>query len=61
MKVLDPVCGMRFDVEKAAGESVYRDEPYYFCGVGCKRAFDEDPERFVDIAVRASRESEREG
>lgn len=60
MKVLDPVCGMRFDVEEAAGESLYEDQPYYFCGVGCKRAFDEDPERYVVTAEEASQESARE-
>lgn len=48
MQVLDPVCGMRFDVEEAAGESTYERETYYFCGTGCKRAFDEDPARFLD-------------
>lgn len=48
MHVLDPVCGMKFEVEEAAGESTYEGETYYFCGTGCKRAFDEDPERFVD-------------
>jgi len=43
----DPVCGMDVDPKEAAGESEYKGETYYFCGPGCKRAFDENPEKFV--------------
>ncbi|NIM52450.1 MAG: YHS domain-containing protein [Gemmatimonadales bacterium] len=48
MKVLDPVCGMRFEVDEAAGQSEYGGRTYYFCGEGCKDAFDHDPERFLE-------------
>lgn len=46
-EVRDPVCGMMVDPEKAAGKSVYQGQTYYFCGIGCKKAFDADPERYV--------------
>ncbi len=48
MEVLDPVCGMRFDVDEAAAQSEYEDRTYYFCGEGCQQAFEGDPERFLD-------------
>jgi len=47
MKVKDPVCGMEIDPETAAGESEYQGKTYYFCGPGCKKAFDKDPQKYV--------------
>ena len=43
----DPVCGMEVEPQEAAGKSEYRGVTYHFCGPGCKRAFDERPEKFV--------------
>jgi Cu+-exporting ATPase len=43
----DLVCGMDVDPATAAAKSEYKGETYYFCAPGCKRSFDEDPERFV--------------
>jgi YHS domain-containing protein len=43
----DPVCGMEVDEKKAAAKSEYKGKTYYFCAPGCKRAFDENPERYV--------------
>ena len=43
---LDPVCGMTVDPNTAAGKSEYQGKTYYFCSLGCKNAFDKDPERF---------------
>ena len=45
--VTDVVCGMQIDSDQAAGTSEYQGQTYYFCGMGCKRQFDKDPERFV--------------
>lgn len=47
MEVLDPVCGMRFDASEAVGTAEHDGKTYYFCGEGCKRAFEEDPERYA--------------
>jgi len=44
---IDPVCGMEVDEEKAAATSIYNGETYYFCALGCKQAFDENPEDFL--------------
>jgi Cu+-exporting ATPase len=48
--VIDPVCGMEVDPTTAAGSSEYEGVTYYFCSVGCKRQFDQDPQVFVDQA-----------
>ena len=41
--VHDPVCHMDIDPTSAAGTSEYEGATYYFCSMGCKRDFDEDP------------------
>ena len=46
-ETLDPVCGMKVDPQKAAGESDYSWQRYYFCSVGCKRVFDAEPQKYV--------------
>lgn len=45
--VKDPVCGMVFVKEDAAGQSFYKDETYYFCAPSCKKSFDSDPEKYL--------------
>ncbi len=42
--VHDPVCHMDIDPGTAAGQTEYKGKTYYFCAIGCKRDFDEDPE-----------------
>lgn len=49
----DPVCGMTVDPAKAAGRSEFGGKTYYFCGLGCKRRFDAEPERFAGSAPSA--------
>ena len=43
----DPVCGMDVDPKEAAGKSEHQGVTYYFCAPGCKKEFDENPEKFV--------------
>lgn len=43
----DPVCGMDVNPEKAAATSVYQGTTYYFCAPGCKKAFDENPAKYL--------------
>ena len=38
---IDPVCKMEVDKQKAAATAEYKGEKYYFCAVGCQKAFDE--------------------
>lgn len=43
----DPVCGMEVDEKKAPATSTYKSKTYYFCALGCKKAFDTNPEKFL--------------
>jgi Cu+-exporting ATPase len=43
----DTVCGMEVDEKKAAAKSEYKGKTYYFCAPGCKKAFDENPEKYL--------------
>jgi len=44
----DPVCDMKVDTAKAGGGSYeYKGTTYYFCGPGCNRAFQKDPESYL--------------
>jgi len=43
----DPVCGMEVDPASAAGQSEHAGITYYFCSEGCRKAFQNDPGRYV--------------
>ena len=47
---IDPVCKMQVDESKAAATSEHNGKTYYFCAIGCKRKFDENPEKFVQAS-----------
>ncbi len=45
----DPICGMDVKEEEAAAATYeYKGQTYYFCAVGCKERFAQDPERFLE-------------
>ena len=45
---IDPVCLMKVDTENPpGGQSEYQGTSYYFCGRGCKVAFDRAPEHVL--------------
>lgn len=44
---LDPVCGMSVDVHTPGDVSVRAGVTYRFCGSGCRRRFDADPDAFL--------------
>jgi YHS domain-containing protein len=44
MAALDPVCGMTVEEDSAAATYEYKGVTYYFCAIGCKKDFEEDPE-----------------
>ncbi|HEX2741798.1 MAG TPA: XdhC family protein [Rubrobacter sp.] len=46
-EAVDPVCGMLVDVATARDVVEYGGTRYYFCGPGCKRAFEEEPEKYA--------------
>jgi YHS domain-containing protein len=45
--VIDPVCKMEIDEKTAAAKSMYKGKMYYFCSLGCKKAFDSNPEKYL--------------
>jgi len=47
MQVVDPVCKMTIDPEKAAATSVYKGQTIYFCAKACKAKFDQSPETYL--------------
>jgi Cu+-exporting ATPase len=47
MKVIDPVCKMVIDSEKAVATSEYQGQTIYFCAQGCKITFDKNPGKYV--------------
>ena len=44
---IDPVCKMTVDEATARWKSDYQGATYYFCAPGCKKAFDEDPQKYL--------------
>jgi Cu+-exporting ATPase len=50
--VKDPVCGMDVETATAAGHSEHKGQTYYFCGAGCKKKFDLNPEQFVGKSAK---------
>jgi len=43
----DLVCKMEVEESKAPATSEYKGKKYYFCAVGCKKAFDQNPEKYL--------------
>ena len=43
----DPVCKMVIDESKAAATAAYQGITYYFCALGCKKAFEQNPEKYL--------------
>ncbi|HKE85761.1 MAG TPA: heavy metal translocating P-type ATPase [Vicinamibacterales bacterium] len=46
--VIDPVCGMTVNPDRAAGQTEYRGRTYYFCAKSCLERFRADPEQFLN-------------
>ena len=44
---MDPVCNMEVDEATAQWTSEYKGQTYYFCAPGCKKSFDDNPERYL--------------
>jgi Cu+-exporting ATPase len=43
----DPVCGMKVNVDSAAGKAEFRGTTFYFCSEHCWQKFEASPEAFV--------------
>lgn len=51
----DPVCGMTVDekvAEKAGLTSLQQGQTFYFCSPGCKRSFEQNPQRYLGQQVK---------
>jgi adenylate cyclase len=44
--VVDPVCRMAVDPERAVGRLMLEGSAYYFCSLGCVAAFSQNPQRY---------------
>ncbi len=51
--VKDPVCNMECDEKTSPAKSEYKGKTYYFCAPGCKKTFDENPEKYLSKAERS--------
>jgi xanthine dehydrogenase accessory factor len=45
----DPVCGMIVEIATARFTSEYAGTTYYFCASGCKRSFDKEPQKYIQV------------
>ena len=47
-QVEDPVCGMQFAPERAAGQFEHEGRTYYFCNPGCLEKFRTEPAKYLE-------------
>jgi YHS domain-containing protein len=45
--VKDVVCGMEIAKKSAKAKSEYKGNTYYFCALGCKKAFEANPGKYI--------------
>ena len=50
----DPVCGMQVDPQTAQHKTEYEGQTYHFCAPGCKRAFEAEPQKYLDPNYKPS-------
>ncbi|MBI2755963.1 MAG: YHS domain-containing protein [Chloroflexi bacterium] len=49
----DPVCGMDVAPETAKHTTQHEGQTYYFCAPGCKKAFETEPQKYLDPGHKA--------
>jgi xanthine dehydrogenase accessory factor len=52
LEARDPVCGMTVEIATAHFTSQYEGTTYYFCAAGCKRSFDKEPQKYIQVTSR---------
>jgi YHS domain-containing protein len=45
----DPVCKMEVDEKTAKYKTVHKGKTYYFCAPGCKKAFEKNPNKYLNM------------
>ena len=61
MTVVDPVCEMEIEESDAEATVEYLGEVFYFCSENCKKAFEEDPESYLEEAFELRDADDEEG
>lgn len=49
---MDPVCKMKVDEKTAKMKTDFKGKTYYFCGQACKKAFEGNPNKYVESAQK---------
>lgn len=44
----DPVCRMNLSEDRAPEKMEYKGDTYYFCGLGCRKRFEKDPDKYLN-------------
>ena len=47
-RTIDPVCGMDVEPGRTKLVSVHKGHSYWFCAESCRRAFEADPNKYMD-------------
>ncbi len=47
-KTIDPVCGMAVIAGTTEIVTTIKGQTYYFCAEGCRKSFEENPQKFLD-------------
>ena len=56
--MIDPICGMNVEPDRAAGSHLYDGQTYYFCSHHCLAKFKEEPEKFLKSQTQMRHEHE---
>lgn len=52
--MIDPVCKMNVELEKALAKAEYEGKQYFFCSDVCHKTFLADPEKYVSGTAPAN-------
>jgi YHS domain-containing protein len=48
-KFIDPVCNMTIKPGGTEIKAIINGETYYFCAESCRKSFEENPQKFLDL------------
>jgi L-lactate dehydrogenase len=55
----DPVCGMQVNEQETQHRLRYEDKTYYFCSSRCKKSFEKDPAKYVNVPQKDAAETRK--
>ena len=47
--IIDPICKIELEEKKAKFKSDYQGKTYYFCCLSCKKKFDTNPKKYLEL------------